>query len=194
MEKKGNGIKIAIIVDIALLLFGLVITFCQLFNSANKYGSIITLVVYAATIFYAFYAYKKPHGDLLRIAFIAFATALALLICRPDEFQPFIKYIFCAPIVLTAFTAGRLNRLEENKTYIIVIEAVLVAAAVLSLFTVAPDAVAGAEGMSTIEPAQMAAGWYTKFLAFNPAIQFGTLALSYTVRFNEHKKAGEEAK
>ena len=194
MEKKTAGLKIAIIVDIILLLFGLVITFCQLFDAANKYSGIITLIVYAATLFYVFYEYKKPHGDLLRIALIAFATALALLICRPDSFQPFIKYIFCAPIVLTAFTAGRLNRFEENKVYIYVIEAVLIAAGVLALFG-GPEAAGLAEAAisQTVTP-DIQSGWYVKFLAFNPAIQFGTLALSYALRYNEHKKAGEEAK
>ena len=186
MTKNKVGTTIEIIGAAVLVVFGLIITICQLIEASDKYASIITLIVYFTTIIYLCFDYKIPHGNLLKYLFILFATALALIVCRPDEFQLVAKYLFCAPMILAAFMAGRLNRMKDNMAYMIIIEAILIVGALISLFgTAAPPA----DGQFVPE---MSGAWYSRLMVLNPAIQFGTLALTYIARFNAHKEAGEQ--
>ena len=173
--------KIGLIVSAVLLLAVLVgnaITVVQ--SIADKLPtptvfSAIGVVMCVIIMLYAFFGYKKPHGNLLKFAFLAFAVYLALQgmneIAGRNRILVGGLCVFTGLII--AYMAGRLHKIEKNKIALIVVGVLLLAKTVIVFAT-----------SHVVFEFLVIVGRIT------PMILLTTLGFAYVARFEEHRAAG----
>ncbi len=131
-------------------------------------------VISVFVLLYAFFGYKKPHGNMLKILFFAFSIFLAF---RGTLAIADVKsYISGDLIILTAlmiaYVAGRLNKIGQNKFYLIFGGLLLLAAFVIT----------------SIEHPFFG---FTQIISdLTPMAILAALGFAYTARYEEHKAAG----
>ena len=187
METKNNlkkGAKIGLIIMTVLILASFVITVmgfmrpsttAPLVKNAQIAANLLTMVL---TAVYAFWGYKKPHGNSLRISFLLFAafTAARLVIPRSPIGNETLRYIAEGTLALSAilisYMGGRLHKIKKNKILIAVV-AVLLFASSLIVVTSFPEF----NFMRCVSNMTQVICWIA-------------LSISYLARFEEHRAAG----
>lgn len=138
---------------------------------------IISLVIYILTGFYALFGYKKPHGNMLKYLFIAFAVSQILNVCLSNNAENAIDVILsvcsCLAALILMYVSGRFHKIEKNRVLLIVAGILLFAAMILPLFT----------------NSFIINGCFNSCTA---PIMLLALGFAYTARFEEHKAAGLE--
>ena len=175
-----KGTKIGLIISAVLLLavlvnnlFGVV----QAFNTGKTSSGImaVTDIVFCALIIlYTFFGYQKPHGNMLKILFFAFAMYLALQgtlnIAGNSRFIVGDLCILAA--LLIAYVAGRLHKIEKNKFILIFVGLLILAKTIMVLLSPFSFDILRIIGrMSSV-------------------FTFAALSFTYVARYEEHKAAG----
>ena len=138
---------------------------------------IFSLALYVLTGFYTIFGYKKPHGNMLKYLFIAFAVALILNVCLANIAENAIVMIIsvcsCLAALILMYVSGRFHKIENNRVLLVVAGVLLFAAMILPLFT----------------SSFIISGFFNSCTA---PIMLLALGFAYTARFEEHKAAGLE--
>ena len=175
-----KGTKIGLIIS-AILLAAVVVN--SLFSAVKAFNigmilvaifAIIDVAMCVIILLYAFFGYRKPHGNMLKFVFFAYAISLALQGTVDIAGRSlYISGDLCILAgLLVAFVAGRLHKIEKNK-FILIFVGLLIVAKTIVILSV---------------PASF--DFIRIFGRISPIIIFATLCFAYTARFEEHKAAG----
>ena len=180
-----KGTKVGLIVSAILLLAVLVndvFAISQAFASGVNDAAIMLItdsVMSLLVLLYAFWGYKKPHGNMLKYTFWVYAIYTALQ--GTVEIASRSGYVLGDLLVLAgltiAYISGRLNKIEKNIFILIIVGLFLVARTITNC---------------VIFPAVF--GFTDLFGRLTPIITFAALGFAYVARFEEHKAAGLEGK
>jgi len=212
-----NKRKIISIVLCILCCFMVFVNAMSMFPLELEYGSrgfyhlymcICKMLVYLAIIYYALFAYKKPHGNHLRyiILVCAFLTLLETLVPSSSD-KPnaifVVNYVINFLVaILVSFVSGRLDRNKENKTILIVVLGLIAVSTILAI-SIKPDFIGQGlgqvpEGLATAGPVPEGPGpdgspissVAKTFSFFDMLIQYGLIMAAYLFRYSSHKEAG----
>ena len=141
--------------------------------------AIIDVVMCAIILLYAFFGYKKPHGNMLKLVFFAFAIYLAVQGTIDIATQNFYIAgdLFILAGLFVAYVAGRLNKLVKNKFLLFFIGMLIFARAII-IYVTSP----------------FSFGMLDTFGLLSQTITFTAIVLAYVARYEEHKAAGLEDK
>lgn len=187
----SKKINIFILITALLILAGIIVTI--VFANRVPLIKTITLIIgYLLVLYYAFWGYKTPHGNVLRYLILAYAFLLALgsetrlfASARPERpvdvtdanrqvrsgarrFTSYKDLLTSISLVLMGYTAGRLNKYKQNK---IIIPIVLVLLFVRSFVT----------GTTRIQVMMTDLSFFILWLG---------IACAYFARYDAHKEAG----
>lgn len=179
------GLVVSIVLSIIILLCSI-----QGIIESIQIGKIIptvviNLIIIVLTLYYAFFGYKKPHGDLLKVLYFCFAAYLAIhayfdnsIVGPIYEYKEiaFICMTFAALII--AYVSGRLNKIEKNKKLLILAGLLMLADTVLHIITLNSKNIIITHCISY----------------FNPLIIHAVIGFVYVIRYEEHIEAGLEDK
>ena len=178
MEKKKElslGSKIALIICSVLVLANLVVEIIEMINGTSIVMSIVGLLLMVAALYYAYFGYKKPHGNLLRNVFFIYPLLYAaFLIFTPQTPEKYITAIILLEVVLIAFMAGRLNKFKQNIAIIAIVGICSLVYGICYLGNTTQDA----------------ALIIRLFHAFSSFIGWATLSVAYISRYEAHTEAG----
>ena len=177
--KKGTKIGLIILaVLLVVLLVNNTFIVVKAFN-AGRTGiavvAIIDIVVCVIIMLYAFFGYKKPHGNLLKLVFFVYAISLALqgALDIAGKSHYITGGLFVLAALLIAYVAGRLHKIEKNKFILIFVGLLILASVIIGYLNLPPFI-----GFSDI------------FGSMTPIIIFAALSFAYVARYEEHKAAG----
>lgn len=192
MEKKkklGTGALAGIVALAVLSVLGLVSEFIGTIQNYSTAELVLELIpfciVFLSVAYYTVAGYKKPHGNLLRNMFLLYSFFCAgemiamvfyanehgyLNASFPRSISMLILVALCA--VLTAFVAGRLDKIKKNSFLLALITAALIAVSLLDL------------GKPPF-PHPVYVLW-----SFVPVFVWLDLIVAYVLRYREHKEAG----
>ena len=186
--KTGQIVLIGLLVLLTVL--GIVCEIRYYLSMKGKFlsGASFDLIAYIAMsmclIYYVFYNYKKPHGNLLKYLYLIFAVViLAGVVSIKSErnmLDNIFNYVRGVVALLTAYISGRLDRFEDNSAIMIIILLLMLGTSILSnvyLFIV--------DGL-TID-------FWSVYDCYDSFILSIDLFLAYMFRFSEHRKAGIES-
>lgn len=186
MESYKNlkkGTKVGLIISMVLLALALVnnaFFVGQALIDGRIWHVVVAMSDIAISVFillYVFFGYKKPHGNMMRLVFFAYAISLALQgtveIAGGSYYVAGDLLIFAA--LLIAYVAGRLNKIEKN-IFILILVGLLLLARETILFVTVP----------------VLFGFLSIFGRITRIIIFATLSFAYIARYEEHKAAGLE--
>ena len=185
MEKYKNlkkGTKVGLIISAILLaavLVNNVFNIVPAFNDGRISPAVMAIIDDAMCVIimlYAFFGYRKPHGNMLKFVFFAYAISLALQGTVDIAAKSlYISGDLCILAgLLVAFVAGRLHKIEKNKFILIFVGLLLLAKEIIFFVTVPVSFVFLRKLFSRI----------------TPIIIFAVLSFAYAARFEEHKAAG----
>ena len=145
LSKKMNTF---VLITAVLLLAGIVVTI--IFANRAPLVKTITLIIgYLLALYYAFWGYKTPHGNLLRYLIISYAFLLALgsesrLFASARRERPvdvtnaegqlrrgargltaYKGLLTSVGLILMSYIAGRLNKYKQNKILIPIVLVIL---------------------------------------------------------------------
>ena len=188
-KKLGMGAIIGIATLALLSVLGLVselIGTIQNYSTAELLLELIPFcIVFLSVAYYTVAGYKKPHGNLLRNMFLLYSFFCAgemiamvfyanehgyLNASFPRSISMLILVALCA--VLTAFVAGRLDKIKKNSFLLVLITVALIAVSLLDL---------GKPPFLQL----MYVLW-----SFVPVLIWLDLVVVYILRYCEHKEAG----
>ena len=180
-EKYGlkTGQAIALFV---ILLLNIAWIICSTWFGIKVNGNItltqiVNIVMFAVTVYYVCYSYKKPHGNLMRYLILCSAAFSAIRsIILIFEYPIYIAVVSYLIIILKSYMAGRLDHYKQN---VIISAVILVGQCLMTYYLI--DLFAGS-------------GLPLTFIyvvsAFGPVILWLAIAASYIFRYKEHKEAG----
>ncbi len=176
MENKTSKNILLAIMGVLILAEIVLNVYCCITGRKIVYN-LINLIALVVVAFYGFELYKKPHGNMLKIAMLVSALAIVVSVIEsiyewPDQFIEIFLPIFAACLLF--YVAGRLNRIEQNKYLLPLVAIILLACCVMDWVSFISDPVA------TI----------VYFKVTNHFVITLTLMIAYFVRFKEHKEAG----
>ena len=180
-KKLKKSTKIGLIVS-AVLLLAVLINNAFILVKAFQFGftppavlAIVDTVMCAIILLYAFFGYKKPHGNMLKYAFFVFAGYVALqgTVVLAAESALVLGGLTVLSGLIIAYVAGRLHKIEKNTFLLLFAGLLLLAREIVGFATsfVVPD-------VSVI------IGTVT------PIVTFAALSFAYVARYEEHKAAG----
>ena len=145
LSKKMNTF---VLITAVLLLAGIVVTI--IFANRAPLVKTITLIIgYLLALYYAFWGYKTPHGNLLRYLIISYAFLLAIgsesrLFASARRERPvdvnnaegqlgrgargltaYKGLLTSVALILMSYIAGRLNKYKQNKILIPIVLVIL---------------------------------------------------------------------
>ena len=145
LSKKMNTF---VLITAVLLLAGIVVTI--IFANRAPLVKTITLIIgYLLALYYAFWGYKTPHGNLLRYLIISYAFLLAIgsesrLFANARRERPvdvtnaegqlrrgvrgltaYKGLLTSVALILMSYIAGRLNKYKQNKILIPIVLVIL---------------------------------------------------------------------
>ena len=146
---------------------------------------VINLIIIVLTLYYVFFGYKKPHGDLLRFIYFCFAAYLAIhayldnsIVGPVYKYKEIVFYCVTFAALIIAYVSGRLNKIEKNKKLLILVGLLMFVDTVLHIITMNNEHLI-----------------ITKCISyFNPLIIHTALGFVYAIRYEEHIDAGLEDK
>lgn len=180
--KKGTRIGIIVVSCLfAVCFICLIASFLSADNRNEPYAfvhMIISGVLYLPIVIYAFYGYKKPHGNMLKYVFCLFSVCLLAECIIPSadvsEKNVFFVQVSCGSTALiAAYVAGRLNRIEKNRNLLILAGVLLLVSRVI-VYSVYPS------------------NFIRMIGVFAPLVIWAANCLAYTARYEAHKAAGLE--
>ena len=177
-EKYGlkTGQAIALFAILVLNAIWFVCSFVFFSDNITSYGFWISSFMFVIAAFYACYAYKKPHGNLMRYLLLLYAASVAgFLVTSGKTIPMYLSINYAAIIILSTYMAGRLERYKQN---VIISALILVGNCITTyyLFDIFADL-----GTLTFFNAVSSIGAITVWLA---------IAAGYIIRFKLHKEAG----
>ena len=141
---------------------------------------ILDVVLFVAILLYAFFGYKKPHGDMLKILFFVFSVYLLAYACI-DFMTKSSNYIGNSALALSAlfvaYISGRLHKLNKNKILLLIVGVLLCVAEVTSFID-------GPAHRFDFDSIQLMICQSTAIIAHV------ALGFAYTARYEQHKAAG----
>lgn len=179
METK-NRLKTGLIIVLVLCvleLLDLASSIITLINQGRTGGvilSVLGIFLSIIIIWYSFIGYKKPHGNTLRWAFLAFALYLGFH-ASVDLYlmKEFISgEVMLLAAIIIAYISGRLNKIEKNKKLLILVGLLVLADAVMYFINNHPTDLLECFG------------------SVCSMVFLAALGLSYAARYDEHKEAG----
>ncbi len=171
MEKKKQNVFLMIMG--VLILAAIVITACSISQSPVLCSLALLVLVFVAL--YGFVLYKKPHGNLLKLAMLLFAgiyITSAIIVASEGNGIVALNVIGTLAASAVVYGAGRLDRIEQNKYIFIIADVIFFALELFSAITW-PNR-----------------NFVETFVLFNHFIIFNTLVIAYFIRYKEHKEAG----
>ncbi len=172
-KKLGTGALVALIVIAALNILWLV---CVFISHSFSVNTLLALLMFAVAAVYALFAYKKPHGNLMRyllLAYNAFGSALFVLLCKNQELYLIVTNVVM--IFLMAYMAGRLDHYKQN----VVICGIILAGTIV----VFVNMLIGKSSLGTLNFVEF-------FSRISPITCWLAIAAGYIIRYNPHKEAG----
>ena len=183
---KVRRIRIAIIIELVLLLLVLTANLLALFNEVKVpvMGTVLNIVQIFVCILAGYYVikdYEKPHGNLLRIVMLCFSFIVGIRVVVL-YFLPTITNIMtvCAAIII-AYKSGRLHKYEEMKCIVLIVSLLLAFVGITSLV------------IKNNEVQNLIVNFEVFCSAFTPVFIWMALFGAYFVRYAEHKEAGYNA-
>lgn len=178
MKDKKNNLQRILVAFVALLGFtvSIVCFIWRLDNNVSIRSFILAAVYYCFIFVYGFYAYKTPHGNMVRYLLLTLALYIAFSIVVMDSRWSIPWFVIAASnfaAVLIAYMAGRLNKVKKN---IIVAAIVSVLLLVKSFWPVETPGI-NADAMFILDRTM-------------PIFMWLTVVMIYFFRFKEHKQAG----
>ena len=184
-EKFGLKVGQAIVLFTVLVLNVLWIV-CSTWVRIRRYGNlplyqVIDIIMFAVTVYYVCYSYKKPHGNLMRYLILCFAALQAFQYINTSFSYPtYAYYAFYAGTILKAYMAGRLDHYKQN---------IYISVAIFACECLIRYALFGI---------YLSDGKHISFISFmnviGPVTLWLAIATSYIIRFKPHKEAGFEDK
>ena len=184
-EKFGLTTKQAIII-LAVLVLNVIWLVCSTWFGIRAYGKvaltqIVNIVMFAVTVYYVCYSYKKPHGNLMRYLVLCSAVFSAIRSIISDfEYPIYITAVSYLIIILKSYMAGRLDHYKQN---VIISAVVLVCQCLMVYYLIDLFTIAG-----------LPLTFVYVVSALGPVILWLAIATSYIIRYNPHKEAGLEDK
>jgi len=174
----NNKKTFTILLTIQLVLVAILLVGSISFVTTRTLEVICCFVSTLIIAVYAITSYKKPHGNLLKYSMAVMVLGMIITATYGLSLGSNTVIMGCILIcaALISYTAGRLDRINENKVYFVIIEILLLANALYVLFTY------GVHGFI-----------YTIFI-LKYVIMFTTLTVAYFGRYKEHKNAGQITK
>ncbi len=188
-KKRGTGVNIWIVSLAVLSVLGLVSEFIGTIQNYSTVELLLELIpfciVFLSVAYYTVIGYKKPHGNLLRNMFLLYSFFCAgemiamvfyanehgyLNTFFPRSISMLVLIALC--VVLTAFVAGRLDKIKKNFILLALIIAALIAVSLLDI------------GKPPF-PQLVYVLW-----SFVPVFVWLDLVTAYVLRYREHKEAG----
>jgi len=145
--------------------------------SATTY--VTPLIVYILVLYYTFFCYKNPHGNMLKFVMLLFAGSLITRMLVEFSLNNTVSLVFLPlSMIFIAYIAGRLDRITENRFYVVI---VLILLLYVSFTTVSVTR-------------QYDLHFYEYVTMFEPCIAWIALVAGYFARYIEHKLAGLQDK
>lgn len=175
--KTGQAIALFII-----LILNVLWIICSTITRIKMFGSlplpqIVNIVMFAVTVYYVCYSYKKPHGNHMRYLMLCCAALEAIQYINTSFTYPtYIIYVFYAITILKAYMAGRLDHYKQN----VIISAVILIGECLIRYALINIVISD--------------GLQITFISFvrlmGPVTMWLAIAASYIIRYKPHKEAG----
>jgi len=169
-NKKSNNVAVCITCGV-LTAFGIVADIISLVNGSNNIWMIkdvVNIIVSCLIGFYAFCAYRKPKGNLLKYIILIFAAnrmvSLYLVARMADASRAVINAII---IGLCCYIAGRMHRVMQNAILMSIVTVLIVICIIYGF----------SKGQITIG-------------VFTSLIIWLDICVAYILRYKEHKLAG----
>lgn len=135
MEKnKSNNLAVCIICGI-LTVFGIVACIISLINGGNGiwiFMDIVNIILCLLIGYYAVYAYRRPHGNLLRFIILIYAASYLFPVYSNAKMgRPGGSVCQAIIIGLLCYIAGRLNKWKQNTFLMIIATAIILLRAIV---------------------------------------------------------------
>lgn len=158
-----------------------IVDFSSSGGTNNVIQMAISFIVTVLIAVYAFWAYKRPHGNLLRLTMFLFGANLLMHWQSEssgllDTIASYLDFANGIAAMMIAFVCGRLQELEKNKKAMILTEVILITIDVAACCCIKGGAVIS----------------YIPILS--DAVCWLALCFAYISRYEEHKAAGLEIK
>lgn len=106
------------------------------FLSGASFDLISYIAISVFLLYYVLYNYKKPHGNLLKYLFLAFAVCILAGVVSIKAERNMLDNIFNYArglvVILLAYLSGRLDRYKQNIAIIVAILALMLGTSILS--------------------------------------------------------------
>ena len=188
VSKKMN---VLILITAVLILAGIIVTIVFA-NRAPLVKTVTLLIGYVLVLYYAFWGYKTPHGNMLRYLILSYAFLLAMgserrlfASGRPERpvdvtdasgqtgrgargLSAYKGLLTSISLILMSYTAGRLNKYKQNKIIVPIVLVILFA-------------------RSFVTSANRIQAVMTDLSYF---VLWAGIACAYFARYDAHKEAG----
>jgi len=196
--KKGINIGIAILLVITIsaaiknMFAGPAIGYQAVAHDA------FTIIMGVLIVYYNFFGYKKPHGNLMRYICFLFGCSLILRGIFSEELSVSLIANAIAGIIVV-YMSGRLDKNVKNKTLVIVVFIFILVSAIMRVFKIdislgiTPVAAASVPADAVAETAKEPPAFSMLLLSLGSLgvlFQWIALSLAYISRYKEHKEAG----
>lgn len=181
----SSKFKLMLIISYLLCLAGVVGS--VLFYIETKDILVVAdFILYGFIFYYGYYAYKHPHGNLLKIIIFIFAVYygenVVMFFKEADTSTLFNNKVIeniaitldIVSVVLVSYIGGRLDRVKENK----IISIYVLFESICTTLVFLPT------NFNFIE----SIGWFT------PSILWLSITLAYLARYDEHLMIGKNTK
>jgi len=193
--KKAINIIIALLLALALVFHVTQIIFARGYLPVII-SEVTTIALCILILYYNFFGYKKPHGNLLKYIFLIFGFALIIstFFNGGVELSGLI-YTMIGTIVV--YMSGRLNKIEKNRKLAVVVLILFTVLVIISVFRIdvsfetAHNAAVEMPQMYPSGKQEMQPKSLLSILGtFTTPLQWIALSLAYISRYKEHKEAG----
>ena len=187
---KNTFLKTSIVVLSILMAICFAATAVTAFAGGFKLFVLLGCMSYVMMFLYLFVFYKKPHDNNMKMLLLIYAVVTAVGIDSTNNVT-LGKLLIPISVVLIAYMAGRLNRLEQNKKIMAAVMAILIV-------TTVEDIVLQANLMQSITAISNSGSALLVKLAsyaalFGNIVQFAFCCVIYIYRYHAHIEAGLNA-
>ena len=185
---KNNLMKTMICVLSFLMAICFFSTAISAFAGGFKLLVLLGCMSYVMMFLYLGVFYKKPHDNNMKILLLVYAVVTAIGIDSTNKVT-LGKILIPVSVVLIAYMAGRLNRLEQNKKIIAIVMAIFIVTTVEDLVLQANlmqsiNAISNSGNSLIIKLSSYAA-------LFGNIVQFAFCSVVYVYRYKAHIEAGQ---
>ena len=176
-KKKSSLSAGHIVVLIVIAVLNILWLICRIirFSGTITLQTGLPILVFLLTAVYVLFAYKKPHGNLLRYLLLVHVVSEGILLIANQSLQPiYLNVVNLAVIILTTYMAGRLSKYRQN----VVISIVILILQIVNVYYSVTWA--GQYGFLTFS---------VFFSQLWPVTIWLAVAASYILRYHDHKEA-----